>query len=260
MMSETKMHIKKKRSWLILCGVASFFMVAVATAPASLFSVFLGGDRQVAFADVSGTIWNGSIEGLSAAGVPLGDVTFKLSPFSLLTLSPRVALSAQDGAILGRGIVSVEHGNRLSLSDVNMRIDLGATAPSGVLGQPAQGTAEITIDRLRFSQKNGCGLAQGTIFTDVLNAPAQRYDLPELPLAGSLTCDGNTLVIAMTGENNRAETQMTVRILPNLTYEVTAVARSDEDDVSSALKFFGFEDQNGELTYGAAGVFKGTGT
>lgn len=252
-----------KRKWtgLALLGAASFLTTAIAVAPASLLTVFLKADQQhIAYADLNGTIWNGSVKRLSAAGIPLGDVTFRLSPFSLLRLSPRVALSAQDGAILGRGVVSVGPGKRFALSNVNARIDLGATAPSGVLGQPAQGAAEISIDRFQFSQETGCRAAQGTIFTDVLNAPAERYDMPALPLAGSVKCDGGALVVEMAGENDRADARLSVRILPDLTYEVTAVARSDEDDVASALKFFGFEDQNGALTYGAAGVFKGTGS
>lgn len=260
-MNEERKH---KPKWFLLAGLgaASFVATALAAAPASFYASFVDAERRnVAYSKIEGTIWKGSVEHLSVNGVPLGKVDFRVSPLSLLSLSPRVAFNARDGAVLGRGTVSVGAGSRLAISGLNARVDLGAAASSGVLGQPTQGFAEITIDEFVFTRKGGCRKAAGSVWTDVLNAPAKRYDLPELPLSGTLRCEDGASIVELSGENARAGADLVVRVLPNLTYEITATARPAEAEVASALRYFGFEDQNGgALTYGAAGVFKGPGS
>lgn len=259
-MSEERKH-KSRRFLLAGLGAASFVVTALAAAPAAFYASFIGSDQQnIAYSKIDGTIWKGSVERLSVNGVPLGEVRFQLSPLSLLSLSPRIAFDAQDGAVLGRGTISVGAGSRLAVSDLNARIDLNAAASSGVLGQPAQGFAEVTIEEFVFTRKGGCRKAAGTVWTDVLNAPAKRYDMPELPLNGTLRCEDGASIVELSGENARAGADLAVRVFPNLTYEVTATARPSEAEVASALRFFGFEDENGALIYGAAGVFKGPGS
>ncbi len=242
-------------------GAAAFVATALAAAPATIAAGFIDFERQrIAYHNIQGTIWRGSIERVSAAGIPLGDMEYRLSALSLLRLAPQITLSAQEGAVLGRGRFSLSAGGRVTVSDLNARIDLNASAPRGVLGQPAQGVAEIAIDRFDFSLKKGCQAAEGTIWTDVLNAPSKRYDLPALPLSGGVRCEGSAVVITMAGANERSSAEMSVRVLPNLTYEVTAEARASEPGIASALRLYGFEDDDGALTYGAAGVFKGAGS
>ncbi len=252
-----------KRGWtyLALVSAGSFAVTAAAVAPASFYTAFIPLDKtEIAYTKIEGTLWNGSVERLSLAGVPLGEVSFQLSPMSVLGLSPQFRLSAQGGAVLGRGDVSLGVDGRVSLSDLNARINLNTAARSGVLGQPAQGFAEVAIESFILTRKRGCERANGTVWTDVLDAPARRYDLPALPLSGSLRCQEGAIIVELAGENNRAGADVTVRVLPNLTYEVTAIARPAEADIASALKIFGFEDDNGTLTYGAAGEFRGAGS
>lgn len=254
---------KHKHNWRLLSGLgaASFMATSLALAPASLYASFVDFDNQnIAYSKIEGTVWSGSVDRLTVNGVSLGSVDFQLSPLSLLTLSPKVAIKARDGAVLGRGVVSVGPGSRLAISDVNARVDLGAAASSGVLGQPTQGFAELDIDEFVFTKTAGCKKASGAVWTDVLNAPARRYEIPELPLNGSLHCEDGASVVELSGENARASVDLDVRVLPNLTYEITATARPAQAEVASALRYFGFEDQNGALTYGAAGVFKGPGS
>ncbi|WDI31241.1 type II secretion system protein N [Hyphococcus flavus] len=253
-------HELISRLWILL-GVLSFLVTVLSQIPASVFAMFVDEDRTgLAYSNVTGTIWNGAIERLSINGVLIGQVNFKMSPISIAMLSPRVRLSARDGAVLGKGAVSVGFGSRVSFSDVHAQIDLNAVAPTGILGRPAQGIAEVSIDRLTFSQRHGCQNAQGSVWTNVLNAPARRYELPDLPLSGDMQCEEQALLVAVSGNNDRAGVDLLVRVQPDLTYEVSAVARPSEAELASALRLFGFEGDADTMTYGAAGVFKGPGT
>ncbi len=245
----------------VIAGTLVFIATLIAWAPASLISLAApDGPHALAYSDARGTIWRGALGGASVAGVSLGDVSFQLSPLSLLGLSPEVRLSAKGGAITGDGRISIASGMRVKLSDVTADISLGAVAPRGVFGAPANGRATIAITSLVFSKRAGCREASGDLWTDVLDAPAKRFNLPALPIAGDMHCDGDALVIALKGENDRTGADVTLRLNKSLTYEISAMARPSEESIASALRVFGFEDDNGALIYGSAGVLTGAGS
>jgi general secretion pathway protein N len=251
---------KLGRTPLILTGAAVFVVTLIASAPASLISAFIDFERsRIAYAEARGTIWKGEFIRTSIAGASLGEVSFELSPLSLLRLAPAVSFAAEGGAVRGQGSLSAGAG-RFAVTGINADIDLGAVAPQGVLGQPAQGVARLSIDEVVFTTARGCRTASGGLWTDVLDAPAKRYNLPALPLAGGVSCHDGDLVIALAGENDRAGADITLRIDRTLAYEITATARASEEDIASALRVFGFEDDNGALTYGSVGVFRGAGS
>ncbi len=244
----------------ILLGALIFLATVVASIPASAVSIAAnkrGG--ALSYAAARGTIWNGEFRSASAAGVPLGDVKFQLSPLSLLRFSPKATLS-MNGAVSGEGAIAVGPGARLALRNVKADIDLGAAAPRGLLGEPAAGRARLDIERLDLSRAKGCVQAAGDLWTDALDAPAKRYDLPSLPLSGGVACDDGKLVIALSGENARTAASIRLVLDRNLTYEATATARPSEESVASALRYYGFEDDNGAMTYGTVGVLTGAGS
>ncbi|MEO1136184.1 MAG: type II secretion system protein N [Pseudomonadota bacterium] len=238
-----------------------FVVTLIVNAPASLLPVFVDLDEaQISYSGVSGTVWNGNVSDASIAGAPLGAVSFEVSPWSLLGFSPQIALSMQGGAIAGEGRVTVGPGRKLSLKDSSADIEVAAIAPRGVFGEPAFGLAKLEIRDLSVNNNVGCISADGSIWTDVLDAPAKRFNLPALPMAGAITCDRGELLVTLFGENARARADITLRIDRTLAYEITATARPAEESVASALRVFGFEDENGALTYGSVGVFRGTGS
>lgn len=245
----------------LMAAALVFVVTLVANAPASFLSLFVDFEEtQISYSGVSGTIWNGQVQDANIAGAPLGTVSFEVSPWSLLRLSPAIALSAQEGAIVGEGRVSVGPGQKLSLKDSFVDIELAAIAPRGVFGEPAFGLARLEIENLSVSETTGCIEAQGSVWTDVLDAPAKRFNLPALPMAGAIACDRGDLLVTLVGENARAGADIALRIDRMLAYEIVATARPSEESVASALRVFGFEDENGALTYGSVGVFRGTGS
>ena len=240
----------------LIIGVVVFFATLIASIPASAISLFANkSGGALSYAEARGTIWKGELDTVSAGRIVLGDVGFRLSPLSLLRFSPELTLTA-DGAVRGSGTVSVS-GQHVSLRNVKADIDLAAVAVRGLLGEPAQGEARLDIERLDFSLEDGCRQASGNLWTNALDGPTKRYNLPPLPLSGQVECDGDKLAVTLAGENERMAADLHLLLNPALTYEVTATARASEENIASALRVFGFEDDNGALTYGSAGILTG---
>ncbi len=243
----------------LVAGAVIFLVTVIASIPASAISLFADNSGALAYAEARGTIWDGELHSASVSGVPLGDVAFSLAPVSLLSFSPEVMLSTS-GAIRGSGTFSVGGGGRVSLRNVKADINLAAVAVRGLLGEPASGEARLEIERLDFSPEDGCRQAAGTLWTNALDAPTKRYNLPALPLSGGISCVGDQLEVTLAGENARMAADVRLHLKPTLAYEVTATARASEENIASALRVFGFEDDNGSLTYGSAGILTGAGS
>ncbi|MEZ5893095.1 MAG: type II secretion system protein N [Parvularculaceae bacterium] len=245
----------------VIAGLAAMIATFVIAAPASLASLFIDfSGSRIAVSSIDGTIWNGVARGLSVNAAPLGDVSYRLSPLSLLTLSPKVSFDARGGAVIGQGVASVRPGGGFTLSRVKADIALDAVAPKGLFGEPARGVARIDIARLDFSPARGCKSAEGTLWTNVLDAPSLRFGMPALPLSGTLACDGDDLRVALSGENPSAGADISLRIDRTFAYELAATVKLSKDDMASAFRMFGFEDANGALTYGSTGVLRSAGS
>ncbi|MEO1242375.1 MAG: type II secretion system protein N [Pseudomonadota bacterium] len=245
---------------LITLGVAAFVATCIAIAPASLLSAFAGqGRADVSYNSIEGTIWRGKVSRLTADGALIGDVDFRISPFSLIGLSPRAYVKSTNGAVRGEGVVTIGAGQRISVSDANLEVDLGPFARRGVLGMPVKGEARVRIAEVRLSRR-GCVRAEGDVWTNVLEAPARQYQTDGFPLSGDVSCDGDDFVLALSGESGDGAAEMSIRLTPDFTYELTASVRPAEDNVASTLRFFGFEDNDGALIYGSAGVLRGVGS
>ncbi len=245
----------------LIAAALIFVATLIISAPLSLVAAFIDFEKQdVAYSGVHGTIWGGGFSDLSVRGAPLGDVSFRLAPLSLLRASPSLSLTAKGGAINGEGRVAIGPGRKLTLENVAADIRLGAVAPRGVFGEPARGIARVDLERVVFSRAKGCQSAEGELWTDVLDAPAKRFNLPAMPMAGGVACEDGRLAVSLAGANAKADAEVVLRIDRTLAYEISARARPEEEGVASALRGFGFEEDNGALIYGSAGVFKGAGS
>ncbi|MEX6634223.1 type II secretion system protein N [Hyphococcus lacteus] len=252
---------KSPRRLMMSVFAIVFFVSMAALLPASVVALFINFDSQnISYSGTKGTVWAGTLEGLNTSGASLGDVSYKLSPLSILGLSPKFDITARNGTIVGEGKVAFSISQTITVTDLIADFDLGALAPQGVLGAPTQGIARIEATKISLAPKRGCIAANGTIWTNVLNAPARRYNMPALPMSGDVKCDGEILVVTLMGENPRAGANMELRVDRSLSYELSATASSSENDINTALRVLGFEDANGELVYGSAGIFRSAGS
>lgn len=252
--------ILKRHGVLAALGVTTFIATCVAAAPASLLTAVASQARaDISYHSIEGTIWRGKISKLTGGGALIGDIEFRISPFSLLSLSPRAQVKSANGAVRGEGVIAIGTGKRIAVSDADFEIDLGPFAQRGVLGMPVKGEARVRIADVRLSQR-GCLRAEGDVWTNVLEAPARQYQTSGFPLSGAVSCDGDDFVLALAGEGGDGAAEMAIRLTPDFTYELTASVLPAEDNVATTLRFFGFEDNDGALIYGSAGVLRGVGS
>lgn len=252
-------HVKAN-ALLIALGAAVFVATLVAQAPASIIPALINLEgRGVGFTSVDGTIWRGRIENLTYKNAPIGDVDYRFSPLSILFLSPRLEVSSTGGAVRGKAAVRVGLGRRLEIDNTALDIDVAPFADRGIMGRPVQGVAQITVARIAISA-SGCRAADARLWTDVLDEPVQRFRGADFPMTGNVRCDGDDLIASMAGQNVDGLAQMTLRVRPNFSYELTARAEVAEEELASALRFFGFEEDGDALVYGSVGMLRGVGT
>ncbi len=253
--------MKRENFILIAIGAVTFSVMLLATAPASLIAWAVGPERlSVSYSNIEGTIWRGKLSDVHASGTAFGDVTYRVSPLSLLLLSPRTVLNLSGGAVVGSADISAGSNGRLHVRSAALNLDLEQLAPRGLFGSPVVGAADVTIDEL-LTTKTGCQKAKGAIWTDMLNAPARQFSQGDsFPMAGGLRCDGEKLVIVLEGEGDPGNAKFQLVVSPDYSYEIIATANPAHDNIASTLRYFGFEDDNGALTYGSVGVLRGAGS
>lgn len=122
-----------KRNSLIAAGVACFVAFIVALAPARILADLL--PREVAtLTDAEGTVWSGSAQSLSVAGLQFSDVRWDLHALALLIgrLSASVEAKWGDGFVQGDAAIGLTGALRLRdvravgpLAPITQRMNLG---------------------------------------------------------------------------------------------------------------------------------------
>lgn len=246
---------------LIIIGAVVFFITLARLAPASMVLFFVDPEEHgVSYTALEGTLWRGRARGVSYQAVPLGDVDYRLHAFALLRLTAKADLTASGGTVRGEGAVAASlFGGTMRIRDAAVDIDVGRFASSGIFGGPIEGLANLTLKEAEFD-RSGCTKISGQFWTDIMNAAAKRFQRAEFPMRGALACSRGDLLMAMSGTNVDGSADLDIRVRPDASYEISATARSNIENVGTALLYFGFEESNGAYTYGSTGVLKGPGS
>lgn len=146
----------------LVLGLA-LLVLLLANAPARLLLSVVPSD-QVILQGLSGTLWNGRAgRALLASGsgwLHLGATRWKLSPFSLLTLSPRIEVASQWGRQTLVADITLHSQHEVELRQVDLLLDaalLQQYLPVGLVGDIALQFEEILI------RDNTLGSAKGRI-------------------------------------------------------------------------------------------------
>jgi Type II secretion system (T2SS), protein N len=246
--------VRALRGYLLL-GLGVFVLIIGATLPASLLLPLL--PARLALSDVSGTVWDGEAAGLTLDGVPLGALTWHLSPVGLLQarLAGDLTLSRADGQLTGH--VSLQRGGVWTAESVRLDLPLDALHPQS--GDAAwQGRLRGTVTSARL--QDGWPVALTGAFTlEHLHAPHApddlgRYELrfdprdqtPEA-LLGRLHDEGGPL--AVTAQ---------LRLNPSRTYAVSGdvgVRGAVSEELGRALAFLGTPAVDGRRPLALGGSF-----
>ncbi len=248
---------------LAVVGAVTFvvtFVVFVAFLPVSILGNLLYGKQIVNFdyETVEGTIWNGAAHDLNISGVSIGEARIAFHPLSLLTGKIAANFQTEGGAVESRGVLVLGVGGFTALRNVEAVIDHSAFANNYIMGVPVEGRTQTMISQVVFTKK-GCALAEGSLWTDVLNEPALLFTQQAFELSGNIRCDSSDILIDLSGFNDSGDAQILMRLRTGLYYDLAVTASPANQDTEQALMAFGFEDKNGALTYNLAGELKGSG-
>jgi len=190
----------------------------------------------------------GRISGLYAGNQPIGDVSLKLRPMSLLTLKP--SYDIQWGGAGGRG-TAVLTLSRTAVQGTNLKMqqEIGAleglAAPIRAMG----GSLRLVEGSFRITQ-SGCESAAGTLTTDTISTLAAQYGRQFGAISGPISCENGAFLIAMTGDSEKGD-QVSIDARASLTGqgEFTAGVRTQDSQIIVALTQVGFRRENGRFVY-----------
>lgn len=177
---------------------------------------------------VTGTLWSGSIEGIEVNDDEVGDADVSLRFFPLLT-----GKAVADVALSGRGIEAAGevsfNGTTIVAKDAAGVFDLARFGMVDAFGQTLRGTVETRIDRLVFSTAEGCREASLSVTTDAVSRSLGVYASEPFELSGEGRCDGDALVVPLSGKSADATIDAEVRVTPDGRYSSTlAVIPTDQ--------------------------------
>lgn len=237
----------RRTVYLPLAGVTLFIVLAVARLPLSLvLDVSDIRAQGVDWAAASGTVWDGTIVGVSLDGYPVGTITQRTGFLPLLTgrVVSDVAISGRP--VNGEGRVSLA-GERVTIADAAFLIDLASYDVVDAFGAPLRGTVRLEADNLRLRGER-CQAGAVSLWTDSLTYSARAWGGEGFPLAGTATCgEDGVLRLALSGQGSGQTVGITGTLDPALDYLAEVRAGGLEQDVATGLMLYGFEQSGDDL-------------
>lgn len=204
-------------------------------------------DEGVTARGVSGSVWSGRIEELTASGVALGSVDAGLSPLHLLIGQARIAVSrSADAGAQGplSGAVLVGR-NSLGVADLAATLPLGAAlAPLPV------GAVTTTGFGVRF-EDGACMRAGGTVRA-ALSGNFAGIALAQ-GLSGAASCDGRYVRLPLASQSGQERLEL--KIAATGEYVADLIAAEPAADRVPALAALGFQAVPGGYRLRVTGRF-----
>jgi general secretion pathway protein N len=162
-----------RRWWLIACGLAAVLAFAIATLPASVLARQLP-RLGLQAATLSGSIWSGHAQALAWRAAPLGDLSWSISPLSLLRgrVAGDLELVRTDGRLRSDFSASLGGELRLESAAADLPVEALAALP---IGMPRGWRGRVSGQFEEIVVRDGWPIAlRGTLDMDGLIAPPPR--------------------------------------------------------------------------------------
>ncbi|GGW68615.1 type II secretion system protein N [Alishewanella tabrizica] len=239
---------------LALCGVVAYILFLVILTPASWWLKMLTLPPSVQLGPVTGTLWQGEVKQLSFQQQPLPALTWRLNPWSLLTLNPEIALSSgtlqQVSAPYLQSTLQIGFGG-LQLEESIVRLPMTTLLPYLTLPLPVQARGDLVVEiqQLRLAELQ-CEelIGQASWLNASLQPPTGTWlDLKNI--YARLSCAAGQPVLITDPEN-------VLSLAIEATMSSTGALRvqgsllpdpSLPDEVHQAMRFVGQPDANGRF-------------
>lgn len=245
-----------KNRLLTFAGLCVFILGVVAAAPASLAAMILQGSSPLLdIGGSTGTIWRGSFSNVAYNNINLGEIRFSLKASGLVAGRAIIDIATGGGALSSKGRVSLSPFDA-ELRDANARFDLSAIRQYTFLGARYQGVVDLSLSSIILS-RNGCKVGSATVSTTMLDSMARQWSGAAFPLEGGVECVDGKLVLSLSGENGGGSLQFSSALSPDFSYMLEFDAKPKRAEIGEALRQFGFEGDNTQMTLRAVGRLRG---
>lgn len=241
---------------LWFAGAAVFLCASVATAPASLIASAVGASvPQAHIGGANGTVWRGTLEDVYVNDIRLGRIYYRLAPLHALTGKLAADLSADGGALTGKGRIAVGPG-AYSIGDLSVRFNLASIRRYTFFGVPYQGEAIVRAKKISFGSRR-CAAADASLSTNMLDGLSRQWSQEPLTLEGPIECPEGSLSLSLSGGNRAGRLTLSAAVTPQMAYSITVTAASVRPEFGVMLRSIGFEGDDAQLMLKAAGQLKG---
>jgi len=245
----------KKWQWFLL-AILTYLLFLIAYTPASLVTGYAQSlsNKQVSFAGVSGTLFEGKAEQLTVQGMQVSNVEWQLSPWSLLLLKAK--LDVKGGALRNsnevylKGSVNTSLLNPQKFSMHNASVFVPTKTLLSQFKLPvfvtASGRFRVDVDKLYFDQ--GCSelSGQGNWLNAAINV--NKKDIDFGTFEAKLSCNTPAFAVQIMPDNKLAlDANLSIDLQGN--YKINGKYAISDDlpaEIQEAARFFGKPQGNGE--------------
>jgi hypothetical protein len=245
----------KKGALTVGVALLAFLGILLWQLPASWLKSFL--PNNIACADLAGTAWNGQCVGLALQSRPIGDVTWDISAWRLLTGRIAGDIAVARGTSVANATVSLSFSGDGEIENLKATVPIDPAVVPGVpnylLGTVQADLATIAIDQRKLKDLRGTIAVRDLRRTDGARFALGNYDVTfqNAPLAdgsieGKLVDRGGPLAV-----------NGTIKLTPEPGYEVSGVvtARGEApESLRRQLEFLGPADAAGARQFSLAGT------
>ena len=232
------------RKRFLLVTALLFLLALVVFFPLSAV-VSLSGITGKLFAarDVEGTVWSGTLRGVSIDGIPMGDFKTAVPPFAFLKGRLEIQLEGLDDSAKRARLLS--SFSAYGIDTLNVQI----VAPAAFAPLPVE---SLTLTNVAAEIRGTkCVIAAGRIEAVVDGSIA---GLPErLTLQGVPRCDGDVILAPLV--SSTGQEQLRLRLSPDGQYAFQLIVKPADQAAADKLRGVGFAEQASGFILGATGRF-----
>jgi len=184
--------------------LAAYLLFILALFPANVAVGWLPKIDKVKLGEVSGSIWQSHISALEIEQLTVFNIQANLSPWSLMTMSPKIGVffgDRLDGGPLGHIQAKVSN-NSIHIAD--SIVDMSANQIAAMLPLPipieAFGNANVVIESLTI-EDNQCKQAKGTIGWTRAAVTAMDQSIELGAFSATLQCQNGRLAVVIEPKN-----------------------------------------------------------
>ena len=202
----------------------------------------------VGWAKVDGTLLKGRISGFFVGSQPIGDVSLKLRPLSLVSLAPSYDIQWGGAGGQGTAVLTVSR-NAFAAQNIRMRQEIGALEGLEPAVRAMGGNLDVMDGAFRLT-RTGCESASGELSTNALSALAAQYGRQFGEISGPVSCDAGAFVLAMQGASDVGDlVNIDARAALTGSGDFATRVRTQDTNIILALTQIGFVRENGEFVY-----------